>query len=326
MKRIALLSLALLLAGCGVGARGPVASGLMGGDMMAMAKAKLPQEAKALKTDIGTIVAGLLPEPASAKAEDFSPVSEEEAALLGIGFMEKKGKTSGKLPAKVDLRNMFAPVRNQGALGSCSAFATTAVMEAMSNIHGKDGQRLSTLFFYYAERKTMEEQGRAKATRKDTGAFMYLAADTAVKQGTVTEKEVPYADGKEGLGYDATPEHFEAALGHKMKKKARVKTLQGMKSALASQKPFILPIILYNSFMTRTVMRTGEMPMPFRGEEIAGGHAVVAVGYDDEKQAFLIRNSWGTDWGQKGYFWMPYEFFKTSYVGSFYYGECWTLE
>ena len=314
-----ILSLSVVLAGCGAGAHGP-AAGIAGGDFGALAKAKLPQEAKVLKTQIGTIVAGLLPDPKSAKSEDLSPLSVEEQDLLGIGIFAKK---KGNLPAKADLRSMFAPVRNQGALGSCSAFAATAVMEAVS---GKKSTRLSPLFFYYAERKAMEEDGRARATRKDTGAFMYLAAETAVKVGTTTEKEVPYADGKEGLGYDATEAHFTAATEHKSKKRARVKTLQGMKSALAAKKPILLPIVLYNSFMTRTVARSGEMPMPFRGEEIMGGHAVVAVGYDDEKQAFLIRNSWGTDWGQQGHFWMPYDYFKTSYVGSFYYGECWTLE
>jgi C1A family cysteine protease len=112
-----------------------------------------------------------------------------------------------------------------------------------------------------------------------------------------------------------------------MKRKVNIKTVPGMKASLAAKKPFIMAIILYDSFMTRTVMRTGEMMMPQRGEEIQGGHAVVAVGYDDSKQAFLVRNSWGKEWGQGGYFWMPYEYFKPTYIGaSRFYGSCWTLE
>jgi C1A family cysteine protease len=50
------------------------------------------------------------------------------------------------------------------------------------------------------------------------------------------------------------------------------------------------------------------MPMPKPNEEILGGHAVMAIGYDDSKQMFKIRNSWGTRWGQAGHFWMPYDF------------------
>ena len=79
--------------------------------------------------------------------------------------------------------------------------------------------------------------------------------------------------------------------------------------------------------MTLTVARTGEMMMPMRGETIQGGHAVACVGYDDEKQAFLVRNSWGSDWGQGGYFWMPYAYFAPSYIGAAnFYGSNFTIE
>lgn len=316
-----LLTLAIALAGCSAAPRGIGATANLDG-FDALAKAGVPTEAKILKTPIGTIVAGLLPLKASEKAEDdAAPVSAEEADLIGIGIMAKKGGT--KTPAKVDLRDKFEPVRSQGAMGSCTAFAATAVMEAMDN----SKERLSPLFFYYAERKVMESDGMSKASRKDTGANMPLAANTAVKTGTTSEKLVPYADGKEGLAYDATEEHYAAAQKFRMKKKVNVKTVPGMKASLAAGKPFIMAIILYDSFMTRTVARTGEMMMPMKGETIQGGHAVVAVGYDDEKQAFLVRNSWGDDWGQGGHFWMPYAYFAPTYIGaSRFYGSCFTIE
>lgn len=316
------LATTLLLSGCGLGVTRNVSALTAAEGFNASG---VPRTIRRLKTPIGTIVAGLLPEPgARTRAEGVAEVlSVEEQDLLGISIMGGKGRS---LPKQVDLRSHFPPVRNQGALGSCSAFAATAVMEAMNHIQGKRAEHLSPLFFYYAERKAMEREGVRQATRKDTGARMSLAAATAVKVGAVAEKVVPYADGKKGLGYDATEAHFEAAGAHRMKKKARIKTLQGMKSALVAKKPFLLPIILYDSFMTREVASTGMMPMPGRKEAIQGGHAVVAVGYDDKKQAFLVRNSWGTNWGSKGHFWMPYAFFTSSYVGSYFYGECWTLE
>ncbi|MEB3197680.1 MAG: C1 family peptidase [Candidatus Sericytochromatia bacterium] len=317
------VSAALCLAGCGTATQQLTAVSASAGDVSALGA---PKEARHLKTPIGTVVAGLLPEPKGRVGHESieDTLSVEESDLLGVSIMGGRGRA---LPKQVDLRSAFDPVRNQGGLGSCSAFAATAVMEAMLNLQGKRRkQRLAPLFFYYAERKDMEANGTRQATRKDTGAFMSLAAATAVKVGCVTEDLVPYADGKAGLAYDATAAHFDAAQNLRMKKKARIKTLQGMKSALAAKKPFLLPIILYDSFMTKAVAESGEMPMPARNEEIQGGHAVVAVGYDDAKQAFLIRNSWGTDWGVKGHFWMPYKFFVSNYVGSYFYGDCWTLE
>lgn len=293
--------------------------------------AALPKEAKTIKTEIGAITMGLLPvgRGGKGKSESAADLPSVEEEWPGVSIMGGKGQT---LPAKVDLRDYFSPVRNQGSLGSCSAFAATGLMEAMLNMEGRKSsgtkvKHLSPLFFYYAERKILEETGQIPhAMKKDTGAFLSTAADTAVKFGAPLESDVPYKDGRPALAYDASPEDFQAAEQFRSKRKAKISTLQGLKSALAHNKPFVFPIALYQSFMTHTVSRSGEMPMPMRGEEVVGGHAVAAVGYDDAKQAFLVRNSWGNDWGQAGYFWMPFAYFKTTYVGSYYYGDCWTLE
>lgn len=330
-RRLLALSSCITLLTTGCAATPGLLSGVgsSGANLAALGAAA---EARTIKTEIGMITMGLLPEKggSAGRKEDETPLSIEESDGL-IGGPEdvsifKKG--AGKLPAKADLREYFSPIRNQGALGSCSAFAMTGLMEAVWRIqkHKNAKTSVSPLFFYYAERKKMEEEGMAKATRKDTGAYMSMAAATAVRTGACPEAQVPYRDGKPGLAYDAKPEDFAAATPFKMKSKARLKTLDGMKSALAHKKPFILPIVLYQSFMTRTVARTGEMMMPMAGENIEGGHAVCAVGYDDAKGAFLVRNSWGNDWGQGGYFWMPYSYFKTRYVGNYYYGECFTVE
>jgi C1A family cysteine protease len=60
--------------------------------------------------------------------------------------------------------------------------------------------------------------------------------------------------------------------------------------------------------MTSQVAQTGIMPMPQQSEKLMGGHAVLCVGYDDAKKVFIIRNSWGDQWGDKGYFYMPYSY------------------
>jgi C1A family cysteine protease len=63
---------------------------------------------------------------------------------------------------------------------------------------------------------------------------------------------------------------------------------------------------VYESFESEQVAKTGKVPLPPRSEQVLGGHAVLAVGYNDAQQSFIVRNSWGPNWGMKGYFWMPY--------------------
>ena len=82
--------------------------------------------------------------------------------------------------------------------------------------------------------------------------------------------------------------------------------LHQMQGCLASGYPFVFGFTVYESFMSPQVARTGEVPLPPRGEQVIGGHAVVAVGYDDSIQRFIVRNSWGEGWGMKGYCTMPY--------------------
>ena len=81
-----------------------------------------------------------------------------------------------------------------------------------------------------------------------------------------------------------------------------------MISCLAEGYPFVFGMSVYESFESAAVARTGVVPMPKKGERMVGGHAVMAVGYDQPKKRLLVRNSWGTDWGQKGYFVLPFAY------------------
>lgn len=327
--RLSVVALGVLLAGCGapnaLNARG------LNGDAFDALKAKGPNAVppaavKTVKLGFGSVTLGLLPESAvklRSMGEAFEaemPLWEGDTTLTGISIM------SQALPKKVDLREFCTPIRNQGSLGSCTAFAATGLMEMTRRIQGEKATKLSPLFLYYAERKQMEESGDTpKATRKDTGASSGLAARTAVKYGCATEADVPYKDGRAALAYDASAADYAGALDHKFKKASRISTLHGMKNALAHKKPFSFGVVIYKNFGTAEVAKTGMMPLPGTQDTAEGGHAVVCVGFDDEKQAFIVRNSWGADWGDKGYFYMPYEFFKTNYVGLRYY-NCYTLE
>ena len=84
--------------------------------------------------------------------------------------------------------------------------------------------------------------------------------------------------------------------------------LQQLQGCLASGFGFVFGFTVYESFESPTVAQTGEMPMPAPSEKKLGGHAVMAVGYDNASRMMIVRNSWGTSWGEAGYFMMPYEF------------------
>lgn len=94
-----------------------------------------------------------------------------------------------------------------------------------------------------------------------------------------------------------------------------------MKGCLADGYPFVFGFTVYESFESPEVARTGVLQMPAPKEGVVGGHAVVAVGYDDQNERFMIRNSWGKNWGQKGYFTMPYSYLLSDNLSD----DFWTI-
>lgn len=98
-------------------------------------------------------------------------------------------------------------------------------------------------------------------------------------------------------------------------------SLTGLKAALAGENPIAFGFSVYDSFMSAAVAKNGKVPMPRSREGVQGGHAMLIVGYDDETQTFIVRNSWGTKWGSKGYCYMPYEFVASPQYSS----DFWTV-
>src|SRR5205085_7612477 len=132
---------------------------------------------------------------------------------------------------------------------------------------------------------------------------------TVNKQGACREKATwPYDISKFTLKPPA-PAYAEAA-DHKVVGYQRIiRDLHQMKGCLASGYPFVFGFSVYSSFMSHAVATTGHAPLPNpHAEEMEGGHAVAAVGYDDAHHRFICRNSWGTGWGMKGYFTLPYAY------------------
>ncbi len=209
-------------------------------------------------------------------------------------------KIPRKLPPKADLRSLCPAVEDQGDLGSCTAHALTGALEVLERINGLPVEQMSRLFVYYNERAL------ENSISSDSGAMLRDGIKTLVKQGACTEKKWPYVIAK--FKAKPTPACFKEALDHQITDYQRIDTVDQMRACLADGFPFVFGFSVYESFETQAVAKTGNAPMPKPKERMLGGHAVLGVGYDDTKKRFIVRNSWGPDWGIKGYFTMPYEY------------------
>ncbi len=212
------------------------------------------------------------------------------------------------LPKKIDLRKKCPPMEDQGNLGSCTANALAGTLEFLEI---KDGMKLidlSRLFIYYNER---EIEGTVDF---DSGAEIRDGIKVLAKLGVCPEKEWKYDISK--FKIKPTKKAFVDASQHKIISYYRILNLDQMKNCLANGHPFVFGFVVFESFESEEVAATGIVNMPLPDEQILGGHAVVAVGYDDLQKRFIMRNSWGSEWGMKGYFTIPYEYLADKNLAS----------
>ena len=207
--------------------------------------------------------------------------------------------TGTPLPPVVDLRQWASPVDDQGDLGSCTGNAIAGAIDLMDNKNYKKNTRVSRLFIYYYERLL---EG---TVNQDSGAQIRDGIKVGYTYGAPLEKLWPYNINKFKTAPSAAV--IADAAKRKITKYQNAADFNAVKDAVASGYPVVIGFTVYSSFESDTVAKTGNMPMPnVKTEQCLGGHAVCIVGYDDHKQSFIVRNSWGTTWGDKGYFYMPY--------------------
>lgn len=219
------------------------------------------------------------------------------------------------LPAKKDLIGQCPPVYDQGELGSCTSNAIGAAhqFEQMKQASRKPFAP-SRLFIYYNER-SMEG-----TVNEDAGAMIRDGIKSVVKQGVCKETDWPYVVRRFTKKPPAAC--YAEALNHQVVSYRRVvQSLNQMKGCLASGYPFVFGFSVYESLETASVARTGQVPMPRTDEGMLGGHAIMAVGYNDAEQRFLVRNSWGAKWGKKGYGSIPYAYLTDPDLAA----DFWTL-
>lgn len=211
-----------------------------------------------------------------------------------------------QLPKSVDLRKDLSPVVDQGELGSCTANAiVSGLREYLENVTKQTFKPLSRLYLYWWERFVVG------TVNEDSGAYIRDGMKILKKLGSPPETDYPYEISN--FTNRPSPKSIIEGISYRISEYRRVLDLNALKVALAEGLPVVTGINVYSSFESDVVAQTGIVPMPdLKKDQLLGGHAVLAVGYDDSKQQVIMRNSWGEDWGDKGYFYLPYKYFTDS--------------
>ena len=261
---------------------------------------------------------------------DYTPETPEvmeEAQKVGL---TSTPESLGAIPAKVDLRQWCSPIEDQGNLGSCTAHAGVGIIEYYEQRAFGKRVEASRLFLYKATRNLLGLRG-------DTGAWLRNTMGALVLLGVAPEAYWPYTTernpGPEGKRtFDDEPSAFVYSLADNYEVqdatyfshdplgqgRPRQDVLNSVKTYVAYGIPSMFGFYGFPSFGYTSVR--GGIPYPCPGEQAQWGHAIVAVGYDDQlvipntrcntstTGALLIRNSWGTGWGDAGYGWLPYRY------------------
>jgi len=252
------------------------------------------------------------------------PKAKEKGQRSIKASAKKMGISSQAAPAKlpdcVDLRARCSPIEDQGQLGSCTANATAGILEYFERQACANYIDHSRLFIYKVTRELLGWEG-------DSGGTLRAAMGALALFGAPPEKYWPY----DIANFDVEPSAFVYAFAKNYSAvryfrydpagTQRPDLLARLKAWLAAGWPSMFGFTCYSSLSAQQTNSTGKIPFPAPGEQIVGGHAIAAVGYDDNMViqnpnpngprttgAFIIRNSWGTGWGEAGYGYLPYEY------------------
>jgi len=255
-------------------------------------------------------------------------VSEVEGHQVALGWIPdipdqrdflfekftKKLKVPKAIPALTDLREFCSTVEDQGRLGSCTAQALVGNIELLQRKNKVSSpEDFSTLFLYYNERV------RERTVAEDSGAMIRTGIKSLVGEGVCGDILWPYTVSK--FTKQPPPKAYTDAATHQILSYYRLLARHDMVNCLASGFPFVFGAAVYESFISDAVADSGKIPMPKRGEQMLGGHAMLAVGYNNITKLFTVRNSWGTVWGKQGYCTMPYAYLESRNLSD----DFWTI-
>lgn len=266
----------------------------------------------------------VLPASPDTSLGQISSVSGPAQPRFGLGLNlngapkmtedESNAPTNSILPTNIDLRAGCTPIYNQGYSEACVGFASAhGLGEYLAKKQGRP-MIFSPRFVWNLGRK------KEKTIDKNVGMYFQDAMNVMDNIGLVPESDFPFPsfdiqkdDNTFKPLYSESPSSSliaEAKKYHLSKGWTSISSVHAMKNALAHGMPVVFGILVYENLYN--VKADGVIPMP-AGKQ-AGGHAILCVGYDNAKRQFIIRNSWGTEWGDKGYGYLPYDFFKQGYA------------
>ncbi len=229
------------------------------------------------------------------KTNGYQPTAKNLCAAAPQFSSHNSG---ANLPSKVDLRKYMTPVEQQGAIGSCTANSCAGAYEYLINRNEGRLYDISRLFLYYNSRCMNGQQNVGMGA--PLGNVLQCLSET----GVCSEQLWPYITSKVFI---RPPQNtYDEAKDRTISKYEYVPTdLDTWKSVLAEGYPIIFGANLYQAFQQP---RNGRIPMPRQNEVSTGAHAMLCVGYSDPDRVFIVRNSWGHQWGDNGYCYFPYDY------------------
>lgn len=232
---------------------------------------------------------------------DTSKINENFKSEFIKAYDDVYVPTNAPLRDQVDLRNWASPVDDQSKLGSCTANAVVNAYELLDNQYYQNkGVDLSRLFVYYNTRLL---EGTINS---DSGAFIHEALKSLDNYGVCTEEMWPYDIEK----FVVKPSElcYKNAEKRKIKTYQRINSVSALLDALNNNRPVPVGLTIYDNFGDLD-FRNSIVTKPLSATtESEGGHALCIVGYDLNKQLLLAKNSFGVDWGDKGYCWIPFDY------------------
>ena len=215
------------------------------------------------------------------------------------------------LPRALDYSSEIKFVRDSGPEGSVVGLALATALESQIAKATKKQQKISARYIYYAARKAAGFD-----LNSDSGAQIKDGITVLSSVGAVMEDVWPYRAGKFA---EKPPAVVEKAERFRITDARPLATVDDLKHALKENGPVVAGITVFEGAMTEEASKTGVIPLPTKKEQIVGGHAIVIVGYDDEKRRLRFVNSWGKQWGEQGFGYLPYEYVKK------YMSDAWTF-
>lgn len=229
-----------------------------------------------------------------------------------------KVSSNNELPRKVDLRKLMTPVENQGQTHSCVAHAVAGAYEYLAKKHLEEDYDVSRMFIYYNARY-LDDQ----STINDGGSYIRKAIEGLQEYGACSEEMYPFD--LESINDEPYQEAYDEGAEFLIEETQLVETnLSTWKHCLAEGHPIIFAINLYKSFDKQP--KKGVIPQPSQRESSRGAHgahAMLAVGYSDIDEVFIIRNSWGDHWGDQGYCYIPYDYLMNKEQN---HGDSWIIK